>query len=232
MTPATAPSDHPGPLPQAILWDMDGTLVDTEPFWMNAERELTDRYGATWTEEDVLRVVGAGLGTTAGHLRERGVPLEPDEIIDRMTSSVIQALAEGEIPWRPGALELLREARAAGVSQALVTMSMAPMAHAIVHRMPFTVFDTVVTGDAVSRPKPHPDAYLAAAAALGVDAASSVAIEDSVPGVAAAVAAGAVTIAVPHVTQVPESADHETWPSLRGRTLGDLGEVMRRRGRR
>lgn len=215
-----------------MLWDLDGTLVDTEPFWMQAERELTARYKAPWTEEDVLQVVGCGLETTAGHLQERGVPLGVDEIIGTMTSFVIRSLAEREVPWRPGALELLREVREAGIPTALVTMSMSPMARAVVDRLPFAAFDTVVTGDAVARPKPYPDAYLSALGTLGVEAATAVAIEDSVPGVAAAVASGAATIAVPHVIAVPPADDHETWPSLTGRSLDDLARVLLRRSRR
>jgi HAD superfamily hydrolase (TIGR01509 family) len=154
------------------------------------------------------------------------------EIVTRMTSHVIASLADGEMPWRPGAVELLRELRGAGIPTALVTMSITPMAHAIIDRLPFDAFDAVVTGDAVSRPKPHPDAYLTALDNLGVTAGSSVAIEDSVPGVAAAVASGAATIAVPHIVPVPRSTDHVTWPSLAGRTVDDLARVLARRGRR
>jgi len=205
---------------------MDGTLVDTEPYWIAAEFALVGEYDGDWTQEDVLAVVGSGLWTTAERLRSHGVPLTADEIVSDLTARVMRRLAVDGAPWRPGAVRMLREIREAGIRTALVTMSIAPMARAVVEQLGFDGFDTLVTGDAVPEAKPHPAPYLTALDRLGVAAADAVAIEDSVPGVAAAVASGAVTIAVPHVAQVPEAPDHETWDGLQGRTLADLTRVF------
>jgi HAD superfamily hydrolase (TIGR01509 family) len=187
---------------------MDGTLVDTEPYWMLAEEELVAAWGGVWTHEEALQLVGQGLWSSALVFQSRGVDLEPQQIIDTLTDRVLTQIAE-HVPWRPGARELLAELRAAGIPTALVTMSVRRMADTIVaaleRELDGTAFDVVVAGDEVERPKPYPDAYLRAAELLAVPIASCVAIEDSEPGVAAAVASGATTFAVPFHVPLPAS---------------------------
>jgi beta-phosphoglucomutase-like phosphatase (HAD superfamily) len=100
------------------------------------------------------------------------------------------------------------------------------MARAIAESLPFPGFDVIIAGDLVSRPKPHPEAYLTAAARLGVEPTLCVAIEDSAPGLAAAVAAGTSAIGVPHATQLPPSVEYTLWPTLEGRTVDDLVRVV------
>lgn len=192
----------------AVLWDMDGTLVDTEPYWMAAEHELIAEWGGTWTHEDALQLVGQGLWSSALVFQSRGVDLEAQQIIDLLTDRVLEQIAE-HVPWRPGARELLAEVRAAGIPTALVTMSIRRMADTIVRELEReldgTAFDVVVAGDEVERPKPYPDAYLRAAELLEVPIVDCVAVEDSEPGVASAVASGATTFAVPFHVPLPPS---------------------------
>jgi len=180
-------------LPAAVLWDMDGTLIDTEPYWMAAEIELVEAHGGVWTREDAVAMIGSSMDVSAGLLQAAGVELEVAEIADALNTAVRAAVAAG-IPWQPGAHEVLRALHAAGVPQALVTSSFdvlaAPFADAV------GLFDVVVSGDTVARPKPHPEPYLAAARALGVDVAACVAFEDSRSGLASAVASGARVVAV------------------------------------
>ncbi|MDQ1560993.1 MAG: hypothetical protein QOE85_334, partial [Actinomycetota bacterium] len=107
---------------------MDGTIVDTEPYWMDAETELVHSYGGTWSHEEALTLVGQGLWHSARVLQSRGVALGEDEIIDVLTNIVLGRLRDGGLPWRPGARELLLELRAAGIPTALVTMSMRKLA--------------------------------------------------------------------------------------------------------
>src|SRR5690606_32625846 len=109
-------------LPAAVLFDMDGTLVDTEPYWMRAEREIVARHGATWTHDDALAAVGQALPRTGAMLRDAGVPLEPAEIVAWLVDRVNEQLRE-RVPWRPGVPELLADLRAAGVPCVIVTMS-------------------------------------------------------------------------------------------------------------
>jgi HAD superfamily hydrolase (TIGR01509 family) len=193
-------------LPAAVLWDMDGTIIDTEPIWQQSQVELTDRYGAEWTHEDGLSLVGSGLERSGEILRDRGVDMEVEEIVLWMTDYVTERLQGGELPWRPGARELVEELHDRGIPTALVTMSRRTMALVTADALGARGFRVVVAGDDVDRPKPYPDAYLAAAAQLGVDPTACVAIEDSATGVASAVASGAVTVAVEHIVPLSEIA--------------------------
>jgi HAD superfamily hydrolase (TIGR01509 family) len=204
---------------------MDGTLVDSEPYWLAAETALVESYGGTWTVEDGLQLVGSSMENSALVLQSRGVALNADEIVDRLSDRVLEQI-EIAVPWRPGARELLSELRDAGVPTALVTMSIGRMAERVVGALGFTGFDAVVSGDQVSSGKPDPECYLLAAKLLGVDPARSVAIEDSEYGVAAAVASGMATIAVPLHVPLPASPAYTLWESLDGRTPDDLAAVL------
>lgn len=219
-------TEHPRPAPpSAVLWDMDGTLVDTEQLWMNAEGALVAQFGGTWTPEQALTLVGNGLAASAAILQDAGVQLPAHEIIDVLTDAVMDDLARGALPWRPGALALLAELREAELPAAVVTMSNRRMADLVLSRLPeelVGVFHAVVAGDEASRPKPFPDAYLQACAALGVQPHTAVAIEDSPTGVRAAVSAGVPTIGVPLMVSLVGTGAHELWPTLEGRTLADL----------
>ena len=212
-------------LPAAVLWDMDGTIIDTEPYWMDAETELVHSFGGTWTHEDALTLVGQGLWHSARRLQSRGVVMTEDEIIDSLTTTVLGRVQSGGLPWRPGARELLVELKAAGVPTALVTMSIRKLAAVVVDTIDFAAFDVVVAGDDVEHSKPHPAAYLRAAELLGVDPTDCVAIEDSAPGVAAAVASGAATIGVPLNVPLIGDGAFVLWPTLAGRTVDDLARV-------
>jgi HAD superfamily hydrolase (TIGR01509 family) len=213
-------------LPAAVLWDMDGTIIDTEPFWMEAETELIEQYGGSWTHEDALQLVGQGLWHSARVLQSRGVDRTEDQIIEDLTAVVLGRLRSDGLPWRPGARELLLELRAAGVPTALVTMSIGKLAHLVAETIDFDAFQHVVAGDDIAHSKPHPAAYLRAAELLGVDPADCVAIEDSPPGVASAMAAGAATIGIPLNVPLIEDGGFVVWPTLAGRTLSDLADVL------
>ncbi|MDY7527768.1 MULTISPECIES: HAD family hydrolase [unclassified Cryobacterium] len=217
------------PLPAAVLWDMDGTIVDSEPYWMRAETELVESFGGVWTHSDCMLLVGSGLLGSAAILQDRGVRLDAEVIVDRLTTRVQGLLSEFGAPWRPGALELMTEVKAAGIPMALVTMSEHRMAQQVSDQVGFAAFDAIVAGDMVLQSKPHPEAYLSAARLLGVTPADCVAVEDSLPGIAAAVASGAVVIAVPHMVEIEASARYELWPTLHGRTLAGVHTVFAER---
>lgn len=205
---------------------MDGTLVDTEPYWMAAETPLVERFGGTWTHEQSLDMVGLGLADAARLLQQAGVEMEVDDIVAHLTDEVMRQLREFGVPFRPGARELLRELRDQGVPTALVTMSMSRMANEIVDLIDFPAFDLVLGGDEVARPKPFPDPYLQACEALGVDVADTVALEDSANGARSAVASGAVTIGIPNMVALDGIGVHALWPTLEGRTVADLADAL------
>jgi len=202
-TLAPAPQTATPTLPAAVLWDMDGTLVDTEPYWIRAEQELVAEHGGTWTHEQALQLVGNALTVSAAILRDQGgVDLPVDAIVERLLGQVVEQVRE-QVPWQPGALELLGDLAEAGVPCALVTMSYTELAQEVVSRGPAGAFVTLVTGDQVSRGKPDPEPYLLAAQRLGVDVSGCVAIEDSPTGIASARAAGIATLGVEAVLPVP-----------------------------
>jgi HAD superfamily hydrolase (TIGR01509 family) len=206
---------------------MDGTLVDTEPYWIAAETPLVESFGGTWTHEKALSLVGLALEDSARILQGEGVRMSVDDIIDHLTSEVMRTISRDGVPFRPGARALLADLKAAGVKTALVTMSMRRMATHIADLIDFEAFDVVVAGDDVTRPKPYPDPYLQACAMLGVDPAGTVAIEDSPNGLRSAVAAGAVVLGVPAMVSLVGAGAHEVWPTLDGVTASDLGRLHR-----
>lgn len=212
--------------PAAVLWDMDGTLADTEPYWMAAERALVAEFGGSWSDADALQMVGLALPDAAAVLQGAGVAMEASAIVDRLTADVIDAIEQRGVPWRDGARELLEEIRRAGIPTALVTMSMREMALSIVGQIPFTGFDVVVAGDDAARPKPFPDPYLQAASALGVDPAASIALEDSPTGIRSALAAGTVVIGVPNIVALDGYGAHALHPDMRRLNVASLSEVL------
>lgn len=212
--------------PRAVLWDMDGTLVDTEPYWMAAESALVESFGGSWTHEQAMGLVGNGLTDSALILREAGVDMAADDIVAHLTDEVRSALATQGVPFRPGAQELIRDLQAAGIRTALVTMSLRRMARSVVDLIDFDAFEHIVAGDDVDHPKPHPAPYLQAADLLGIDIADAVVIEDSVTGLRSGIASGAVALGVPHMISLDDAGAHALWPTLEGRTADDISEVF------
>lgn len=208
---------------------MDGTLVDTEPYWIRCQKGLVDAFGGTWTDDDAKALVGQALPFSASLLQQAGVDLTVREIIDRLITQVA-ALVRDQTPWRPGAKQLLSALRSEGVPCALVTMSEPGLADVIAASLPAGTFDVVVTGDMVSRGKPDPEPYLQAMERMGrlvpgLDPQRCVAIEDSLPGVRSARAAGLPTLAVPHFVPLPAGAAEHTRSSLAGTTPADLAAL-------
>jgi HAD superfamily hydrolase (TIGR01509 family) len=203
----------------AVLWDLDGTLIDSEPLWMAGEHELAEAHGATWTQEDGLALVGNSLIESGHYIKRRmGSDLSAEEIVDFLVTRLADDLSR-EIPWRPGAVELITALDAIRVPQALVTMSYAAIAKPVAAALPFAA---VVTGDQVTHGKPHPEAYLLAAELLGVDAADCLAVEDSGTGATSANAAGCQVLVVPHFVNVPDAPRRVQRASLEGLSPDDL----------
>ncbi|MFC7401028.1 HAD family hydrolase [Citricoccus sp. GCM10030269] len=210
--------------PAALLCDMDGTLVDTEPAWSRAVGDVVRAHGLSWTVKDDLDIVGWPIPRLVQTVQERGVDLPAEEIVSRLHETLAAVIAD-HVPWRDGAVELIATARRAGVPVALVTATYAAGTTALrrdlAQRMAERDFDAVVTGDTVRQQKPHPESYQRAAGLLKVRPEDCIAIEDSATGIGAAIAAGAHTFGVQPNTQLPTGlANH---PRLRRVTA--LSEV-------
>jgi HAD superfamily hydrolase (TIGR01509 family) len=213
-------------LPAAVLWDMDGTLIDSEPYWMKSEGEFARANNAHWSQADGLSLVGMSLYDSSKIIKERvGSKLEPEQIIDQLTDEVTAQLKK-EILWRPGAKELLLKLRKKGIKTALVTMSMHRMAKQVVDSIGFDAFDVIVAGDDVVQGKPHPEPYLKAASLLGVKPEHCVAFEDSVSGIRSAEAAGTKAIGIKNIVEIPEQEGRIIWPTLAGVEISDLRKLF------
>jgi len=211
----------------AVLFDMDGTLVDTEPYWIETEFNLVAEFGGRWSMEHALNLVGNDLLVSGAYIREHGGgDLDPGEIVDRLLDGVVAKVRE-RVPWQPGAVELLAALNAAGVPCGLVTMSWQRFVAPILEALPPGSFATVVTGDRVELGKPHPEPYLLAAAELGVDPADCLAIEDSNTGAKSAEAAGCTVLVVPNHVPVLEGERRVFRDSLAGLEVSALGDLLR-----
>lgn len=214
----------------AVLWDMDGTLVDTEPYWMAAETELMAVHGLEWTHEQAMLMVGNELTTSADIMRSFGLPLATDEVVQTLLRGVIERVRES-IPFRPGAQELTGSLADAHVPMALVTMSYRPLAQAVVDGLPEGTFRTLITGDEVTKGKPDPEPYLKGASALDVAPSACIALEDSVPGMASAIAAGTLTVGIPNhvpLEEQPGAVLVQTLDGLNAQSLGNLVQPLQR----
>ncbi len=217
--------------PTAVLWDMDGTLVDTEPYWMECEFELVEAHGGTWSDEHAHAIVGSDLHESGRYIRDHGgVDLPIDEIVNRLLDGVIARVRQ-TMPWRPGARDLLAELRANDIPCALVTMSWRRLVDAVVGALPSGSFAATVVGDEVRNGKPHPEPYLAAARALSVSPRDCVVLEDSPTGVQSATAAGCHVIAIPHVVDVPPQRRLRIADSLTDLHVDNLLQAPGRRRR-
>lgn len=219
------------PLPDAVLFDMDGTLVDTEPYWMAAEIELVRAHGGTWTEADALATVGIGLEDAAAAFRAAGVALGVREIVEHLLARVVARTRERTV-HREGARELVAALRARGVPLALVTSSEAPLAEVVLDSFGAEAFDVVVTGDLGHPAKPAPDPYRIGAARLAeragrpLEPRGMVAVEDSRTGIRSATSAGIFTVGVPGVVPLDDAGADLVLPSLAGLTPEDLRRLV------
>jgi len=204
---------------------MDGTLVDTEPYWIEVEQQLVEAHGGTWTAADAMHLVGNDLLESGRYIRERGgVDLSPEQIVETLLDGVV-AHIEKDVPWRPGARELLAALRDDRVPCALVTMSYERFVAPVLAALPKGSFDVVVTGDAVAHGKPHPEPYLHAARLLGVEPRDCVAIEDSNTGARSAEAAGCLVLVVENHVPVAPSDRRVFRDTLDGLVPADLASL-------
>ena len=214
------------PEPTAVLFDMDGTLIDSEPVWFDTEVRLLAEHGFELGREHWPQVLGQPNEVACGYLISvSGIPLTWQELSERIEVAMVGQLTQG-LELLPGAKELLVELQDAGVPTALVSASSRRIVDACLGAIGADFFRHTVSGDDVARTKPDPEPYLRAAELLGVDPAQCVVVEDSPIGTASGAAAGCRVLAVPHAAVALPSHPRVTRvPSLDGVDLAFLGAL-------
>jgi HAD superfamily hydrolase (TIGR01509 family) len=209
------------PLPDAVVFDNDGLLLDTESVWTRAEQDLFKRRGVEFTAGNKRELVGTSAEIAGGILERRlGEPGRAMELIEELNVLVVAELEHG-VEAMLGARELLHELKRRGTPIGLVSNSPLNFVRRSLEIVGFTDrFDVVLSAHEVAAPKPAPDPYLEACRRLGVEPGLSVvALEDSPTGVAAARAAGLTVIGVPSVEGVELAEAHEIAESLLDRIV-------------
>ena len=209
----------------AVLFDMDGLLVDTEPLWLETETAVMARLGAPWTPQDQQALLGGSMQRTVSYLLGKATrPVPPETVARWMLDGMLDRAADGRVVVRPGARELVAEVAAAGLPHALVTSSQRRFADAVLAVTGMT-FSVTVCGEDVTATKPDPEPYLLAAKLLDADPARCVVLEDSPNGVASAAAAGCRVLAVPSLLPIPPAPGRLVLGSLRDVTLATLRDL-------
>lgn len=231
----------PAALPSAVLFDMDGTLVDTEVLWWETAREVAAGLGHRLSDADAPEVVGRAVADTAAHLIEvtggdasapPGAPADRAAALARTAAELTDSFfhkVDAGAPLRPGAAALLASLKGAGVPFALVSASPRSVVDAVVAGSLAGVdFAFTLSADDTVRTKPHPDPYRAAAERFAADPAACVAVEDSPDGTASADAAGCAVLVVPSLLPVAPGRARTFARSLEEVDLGVLSDCLRR----
>jgi HAD superfamily hydrolase (TIGR01509 family) len=214
---------------RAVLFDLDGLLVDSEPLWFEVERAVIARLGGQWGPADQEALIGGSLHRTVAYLLEKAAkppPGGPGQVARWLLDGMTELILARGVPVKPGACELLTEVAGAGIPHALVTSSARQIMEAAL-AVAGMKFPITVCAEDVRRTKPDPEPYRLATARLEVPAAGCVVLEDSPNGVAAARAAGCAVIAVPSVP-IPPGSGFVTVKSL---TVVDLAMLADLAGR-
>lgn len=210
---------------EAIFFDMDGLMVDSEPIWHESEKEVTSPYGYSWGEADQIACLGGPLSRVGQYMFERCGGVKSPEFFTQKLIDVQCQRLRGKTPLMPGAIELLRELQVHGIPTGLVSASPRNIVDAVLENLGGNPFPFSISSDDVANTKPFPDAYLLAAAKTNVNITNALIFEDSLTGVAAAISSGAWLIAVAHLVTVPESARVRSIKSLEQLSFEKLNEL-------
>jgi HAD superfamily hydrolase (TIGR01509 family) len=217
--------------PAAVLWDLDGTLLDSEKLWDIPLYELTEKLGGELSLPTRQAMVGTNVKRTLDMVyAEVGIDSPTPEQLSDSAAWIDRRMAEvfgGALPWRPGARAALATVRAAGFPMALVTSTERNLTEIALDTIGRSLFDTTVCGDEVDGlNKPHPEPYRRAARRLGVDPAACVAIEDSPTGTASAAGAGCTVLVVPCEVEVEPGERRVFRSSLERLTVSELAALV------
>jgi HAD superfamily hydrolase (TIGR01509 family) len=209
----------------AVFFDMDGLMVDSEPEWFLSEMEVTKPFGYSWLEEDQIACLGGPLSKVGQYMFDKCGQKESPEYFTQTLIDTQVARMRGKTPTMPGAVELVRELQTHGIKTALVSASPRNIVDAVLDNLGHDLFPFSISADDVKRTKPDPEAYLKAAEMSGSEITNCLIFEDSLTGMKAAVASGAYLIGVPHLVSIEESARVRVIKSLQQLSYSKLQEL-------
>lgn len=210
----------------AIFWDMDGTLLDSEPIWISEERRLMNSMGVEWTDADSLECLGGPMERVDSYMRMRaGNVHKPFELAEQLYQRMVIRLAEG-VDFLPGARELIADLQLGKIPLALVSASTREIMDAALRSIDPHPFNTTISANDVVKTKPHPEGYLLAADRIGVAIQNCLIIEDSVTGMTAAIDSGAYVLGIPHAVELPSGAKVIHHPTLAGLTRHSIASLF------
>ena len=186
----------------AILFDMDGTLIDSEPLWFAAEVEVMAELGAIWEPNDQINCLGGPMERTERYMQARTGNIKPFGYFSERLDLVMEQKLAKELSFMPNALELTADCIESGIPLALVTASTGRQMRSVLTKFPSNTFKATISRDDVEKSKPFPDPYLLAAKTIGVDISKCLVFEDSLTGVESGLRSGAQVIGIPHLVEM------------------------------
>jgi HAD superfamily hydrolase (TIGR01509 family) len=210
----------------AVFFDMDGLMVDSEPEWFKSEIEVTGKFGYTWTEDDQIACLGGPLSRVGTYMYEKCGGAESPEYFTQTLIDTQTLKMRGNTPTMPGALDLVRELQSNGIKTGLVSASPRNIVDAVLDNLGHDLFPFSISSDDVVNTKPHPDCYLKAASMTDSDITNCLIFEDSLTGMNAAISSGAFLIAVPHLVTIEESSKVRVISSLEQLSFAKLQNVF------
>ena len=210
----------------AVFFDMDGLMVDSEPEWFKSETEVTAKFGYDWSEEDQIACLGGPLTRVGKYMHDKCKGAETPEYFTQTLIDTQALKMRGNTPTMPGALELVRELQSQGVKTGLVSASPRNIVNAVLDNLGHDLFPFSISSDDVEKTKPNPDCYLKAAVMTDSDIQNCLVFEDSLTGMQAATSSGAYLIAVPHLVSIDESAKVRVISSLEQMSFAKLQNLF------
>jgi HAD superfamily hydrolase (TIGR01509 family) len=209
----------------AVFFDMDGLMVDSEPEWLLSEIDVTAPFGYTWLEVDQVACLGGPLTKVGQYMFEKCGNQESPEFFTQTLIDTQVARMRGNTPTMPGAIELVRELQFHGVKTGLVSASPRNIVDAVLDNLGHELFPFSISSDDVQNTKPDPEGYLKAATLSGSDICNCLIFEDSLTGMNAAIASGAYLVGVPHLVSIEESERVRVIKSLETMSFSKLQEL-------
>jgi len=210
----------------AVFFDMDGLMVNSEPEWFKSETEVTAKFGYDWSEEDQIACLGGPLTRVGTYMHDKCKGAETPEYFTQTLIDTQALKMRGNTPTMPGALELVRELQSQGVKTGLVSASPRNIVDAVLDNLGHDLFPFSISSDDVEITKPNPDCYLKAAVMTDSDIQNCLVFEDSLTGMQAATSSGAYLIAVPHLVSIDESAKVRVISSLEQMSFAKLQNLF------